>query len=542
VSDASGSGNAAFTVGLVSPPDLDPARLPPIIDAVRGFLAEIKRLLPDTRLGLLFEAANGCGGVIARECSGPDVSLDALPAEPGGEARADAPAPADVLLRRSSLLLAVWDGAPSSAPDDAPDLVFRFLGVPGEQAAAGNRVEVSAAAAELDLTARLVYWVPAPRAVEPGLAGQRPCYVLAAGDDVLDVQHAMPSTLRGALVDLNDYNAEFRRFEAGGAPAHSASLLAAEPALAALSDAPALRLIDTQFVRADTLAGDMQRRSDRLFNVFGITALTMGVAYLVYDKITESKVLLMLYALVLFLSLLTYYFFHAKRWFGKYLSYRALAETLRVRFYLAVAGIDRVRARDLIGLTGISRFPGFGWIGFVLDSIEPAQSAAADPGATRALRDAVVERAWIEDQYRYFARKVASMEKHRFWIGRLKRSVFVVVLLVLSVMFTFGGALHNVDARTGLPFKNVLTFCSGTLAVVLGVWELRQNKMAVQELLWQYRNQLSQFQRARRQLHRTANPGRRQAVLEQLGANSLMEIYLWAIHRYHREHAPPAAP
>ena len=28
----------------------------------------------------------------------------------------------------------------------------------------------------------------------------------------------------------------------------------------------------------------------------------------------------------------------------------------------------------------------------------------------------------------------------------------------------------------------------------------------------------------------------------QLGENSLMEIYLWAIHRYHREHAPPAAP
>jgi hypothetical protein len=26
-----------------------------------------------------------------------------------------------------------------------------------------------------------------------------------------------------------------------------------------------------------------------------------------------------------------------------------------------------------------------------------------------------------------------------------------------------------------------------------------------------------------------------------LGANSLMETYLWAIHRYHREHAPPGA-
>jgi hypothetical protein len=66
--------------------------------------------------------------------------------------------------------------------------------------------------------------------------------------------------------------------------------------------------------------------------------------------------------------------------------------------------------------------------------------------------------------------------------------------------------------------------------------------MAVQELLWQYRNQLRQFQRARIQLQRIASRARRDAILKELGENSLMEIYLWAIHRYHREHAPPAAP
>jgi hypothetical protein len=76
--------------------------------------------------------------------------------------------------------------------------------------------------------------------------------------------------------------------------------------------------------------------------------------------------------------------------------------------------------------------------------------------------------------------------------------------------------------------------------VLLGVWELRQNKMAVQELLWQYRNQLRQFQRARKQLQRTTSRRGRDAIVEQLGENSLMEIYLWAIHRYHREHSPPA--
>ena len=353
----------------------------------------------------------------------------------------------------------------------------------------------------------------------------------------------MPSSLKRRLADLNEYNLEFARLTADARLARGDSLIPDQTAMPAASDAAILQNIDRQFVKADALAGYMQRRSDRLFNGFGIAAFTMGLAYLIYDKITESKLLLMFYIFVLCVNLLLYYFFQTKRWFGKYLSYRALAETLRVRFYLAMAGVDRqLQTRALIELTGIYRFAGFGWISIVLDSIEPVMPAGRQSNEMHAARARLVDRAWIEDQHRYFVRKVASMERHRFWIGRLKSGVFLAALLVLSAMFLLGAALHDIDARTGLPLKNVLTFCSGTLAVVLAVWELRQNKMAVQELLWQYRNQLSQFQRARIQLQRIASRARRDAILRELGENSLMEIYLWAIHRYHREHAPPAAP
>jgi hypothetical protein len=93
----------------------------------------------------------------------------------------------------------------------------------------------------------------------------------------------------------------------------------------------------------------------------------------------------------------------------------------------------------------------------------------------------------------------------------------------------------------GVPVRNILTFSMGALAVLLGVWELHQDKMATRELLWQYRNQLRHFARARVLLARIKTPRRRQAVLAELGKDSLMESYLWAIHRYHREHEPPAA-
>jgi hypothetical protein len=554
--------NSPFIIGLTGHLDLKPAQVPQLVAAVASFLREIKRHLSDTDVRVMLDARHDLGLEIARAGLALDVAVDALIAAtaPVG-AGASSPgnlcfdprvhgieAPeaefADILIRRSSLLLALWDGRPSGAPDDTADQVFRFLGVRGEHSAALDRIELSTLAHDPDLMQRPVYWVPARRSGDDDVdSAAQPCYLVSAGDSVLDVAQSMPSSLKRRLADLNEYNLEFEQLTANERLARSDSLMPDHSAMPAANDAAILENIDRQFVKADALAGYMQRRSDRLFNAFGIAAFTMGLAYLVYDKITESKLLLMFYIFILCVSLVVYYFFQTKRWFGKHLSYRALAETLRVRFYLAMAGVDRqMQPRALIELTGIYRFAGFGWISCVLDSIEPTTPAGRPSNEIYEARARLVDRAWIEDQHRYFVRKVASMERHRFWIGRLRSGVFVAALLVLSAMFMLGAAAHNIDARTGLPLQNVLTFCSGTLAVVLAVWELRQNKMAMQELLWQYRNQLSQFQRARIQLSRIASRARRDALLKELGENSLMEVYLWAIHRYHREHAPPAAP
>jgi hypothetical protein len=560
--------NSAFIIGLTGQQDVTPAQLPSLLEAVVSFLRDLKQQLPDTEVRLVLDARHAASSPIARAALALDISVEALidaassdanamqdllqhpaircvevpAAQSSNQQEPSDPMPADIVNRRSSLLLALWDGRSSSVPNDTAAQVFHFLGVGSEQGTAPNRIEISTVANDLDVTARLVFWVPAPDCIHSATVNrQQPCYLLSAGDNVLEVQNAMPASLRRRLADLNEYNLECDRFTAAGSLVRSSSLMPADPDMLLTHDVATLESIDRQFVKADSLAGYMQLRSERLFNLFGIAAFAMGLAYLIYDKISDSNIVLLFYTVILFISLFVYYLFQTKRWFAKYLSYRALAETLRVRFYLALAGIDRpMHARELTALTGIYRFPGFGWMSFALDSIESTAFETSYAGQDCALRSRVVDQTWIEGQYQYFARKVAAMQSHHFWIGRLKGGVFLVGVIVLSAMFMFGQALNHIDVRTGLPLKNVLTFCSGSLAVVLGVWELRQNKMALQELLWQYRNQLSQFQRARKLLQRTTNPGRRVEILQELGENSLMEIHLWAIHRYHREHAPPS--
>jgi len=446
----------------------------------------------------------------------------------------------DTLIRRSSLLLALWDGRSSQLPGGTADTVLRYLGVRTEDGGQAEGIRFIEAAEEPENTSRLVYWTPALRSgAANGEPARSPCYLAGAGDNVLQVMRAMPERLARQLAELNSYNLEYQRLSGAGRLASPESLMDSLPPRAALPAGVMLEDIDAQYGKADVLAVYYQKRSDRLFDLFAFMAFTMGVAYLIYEKLTESRALLIAYLATLLTSLGLYYVLQGRRWFGKHLTYRALAETLRARFYLRLAGADRrMDAAEVLALSGIEKFRGFSWIGFVLKGIEAADDRV-DPDRDLAAQS--VQQAWIEGQFRYFTRKVAQLEGASRRVSRMRQFLFVAILIVISLLFAFGDQLHRIDMGLGIPLKNILTFSMGFMAVLLGVWELHRDKMATRELLWQYRNQLSHFARAREQLARMSSPRRRNEVLVELGKDSLMESYLWAIHRYHREHEPPAA-
>jgi hypothetical protein len=215
---------------------------------------------------------------------------------------------------------------------------------------------------------------------------------------------------------------------------------------------------------------------------------------------------------------------------------RALAETLRVKFYLRLAHGDQlVDAEEVLSLSSINSFHGFGWIGHVLLGVEaPAAHAEPEPGADLT----AIDQAWIENQRQYFIRKVAKLHQSGVRTKWLKRTLFGVIVGVVFILLLLGSETGE-RLLPGGSLENALTFFMGFVAVTLASWELHQNKMASRELLWQYRNQLKHFTRARAQLARTVAFGRRLEILAELGKDSLMESYLWTIHRFHREHEPP---
>jgi hypothetical protein len=587
VKDAKPSRNTPFVVGVSGHRDLDLDGAPRLKDAVAAFVQELQRRLPNTELHIAVGMAEGADLVVAQVALELGVYVEAIlpmtlteyeanfepegrallhdllahancriaelaartPSASGSGATGTAPVEApysvltDTLIRRSSLLLAVWDGQPSDLPGGTADTVLRYSGVRTEEHGDGDAIAFVDAGAEFEFADHLVYWIPTGRRSRP-LAGaaRPPCFLLGVGDNMLQVQQSMPSQLQAQLAELDNYNRDFDQMAADGRIAPPDSLIDALPADVAGRVRPYLTDVDAQYGKADSLAIYYQRHSDRLFGLFGVMTFTMGLAYLIYEKLTESRIVLLTYLVVLLSSLGLYYFLQGRRWFAKHLTYRALAETMRAKFYLRLAGVDhRVDAGEVLTLSGIDRFRGFGWLSYVLKAIEPFNAGVPIYPAVDSPHPDRVEQAWIESQYQYFSRKVAKLSTSSRRVKLLRNTLFLVILLVIIALFLFGDRMHEQDARLGVSIHNLLTFCMGFLAVLLGVWELHQDKMATHELLWQYRNQLRHFSHARVQLERTSSKSRRDELLVELGKDSLMESFIWTIHRYHREHEPPAA-
>ena len=577
-----------FVVGVSGHRDLRADTLPHLRAAVTAILLELKEHLPDSELRILAGMASGADLLVVQAALDLGVPVDALlpmplehyaadfdagtfallktylahplvrcrelPLAAAGAALGTPSAERDMhyaaltqhLARGCNLLIALWDGESSVLPGGTADTVLRYLGVRTERNKDDERLEFSEAAPNAELSARLVYWIPTARAkndspVYGSSAGAlaAPCFLSGLGDNAVQRLPAMPRRLEVHLRSLNTYNREYHRFRNRwrATPAPD-SLMRALPATVQVDphDVPVLERIDLQYGKADALALHFQRRSDHLFTFFNLVAFAMGLAYLAYEKFMSTRLLLFVYLVILTWSATVYYVLHERRWFAKHLMCRALAETLRVKFYLRLARGDQlVDAEEVLSLSGINRFHGFGWIGHVLIGVEaPPSDGSQGSGAQQG----GVDLAWIENQRQYFVRKVAKLQRSGVRTKWMKRILFGVIIAVVLILLLLGEKARE-HLVLGIPVENALTFLIGLMAVTLASWELHQNKMASRELLWQYRNQLKHFSRASAQLARTLAAGRRLEILVSLGRDSLMESYLWTIHRFHREHEPP---
>lgn len=577
--------SSPLVIGVSGHRDPHPAALAQLSRHVDEFLADLKRRLPDTELRIMTGMAQGADLLVARAASKAGCKVDAvLPmpleqyvedfdAESAAALRAlladpavtctvlSAPPGSDrnaphgggrsvfyanltqVLTAKCNLLLALWDGRTSRLEGGTADTLLRYLGARSHPGHGESGIEFQAAnaAAEAAWGPHFVYWVPTPRGDEAAALSE-PGYLTGIGEDLLAAHgRAMPQPLAQQFNELNTYNREFARLSGKRAFERLDSLLPTLDPIGSRADRESLQRIDAEYGKADALAVYYQRYSDRLFRGFSYTASCMALLFLIYAKLWANSLLLSIYLSILFLSVLVFHRLRSHQWFSKHLVYRVLAETMRIKFFLRASDADRrVSATELINLTGIDQFSGFSWIGNLLKNVEPLDRGQMNAERADRARLQNVHRHWIVGQQEYFRRRVRRLERDYRRLEVLKSGMLYAIATFALVLLLFAVPLHErmLGAITG---HDGVMFLMGLLPVWLGIWELYQNKMAMRELLWQYRNQLGHFTIAEIQLSRDTTADRSQEILAQVGKEALMENYLWTIHRFHREYEPPAA-
>lgn len=436
----------------------------------------------------------------------------------------------DYIIRRSNLLIALWDGQDHGLEGGTSEVVLGYLSGQSE----GKPARIDMDEALVGDCSDVVVWVPVRRLKDREVhLPDRPVALLSnSNGDCYWQNSEIPDHIWTRWAGLDQFAAD--RMSDKGKDRLAYSLIASD-LLSFSADAQAL---DQEFIRTDQLAQSNQSHSDRMFQLFGLLAGAMGLCFLVYAKLMAIKTFLVLYILLFAIGFIGFRISNRYHWLSRHLAYRALAETLRVQFFLILSGAgETYQLRRILKLTSVNRFERLEWLQDAVRCAEPLVYFGHDDG-----RDAIrmVRKEWIEDQAKYFKRKLHALHHQHHRLEIVKTLLLAgSVLGALSLIFFKKTLLHL--EMVGYDGKAWLVFFMGLLPLWVAVWELYQGKMATRELLWQYSNQHRYFAAAAMQVKSTRTAAEGKQVIRDLADKALIEIYLWSVHRYHREHEPPAA-
>ncbi|MCB1684874.1 MAG: hypothetical protein KDI31_10320 [Pseudomonadales bacterium] len=422
------------------------------------------------------------------------------------------------LAAHSHILLAIWDGKPSTSPGGTGHVVkFHQHDVIELIAEGQHRSPIDFTEDESDL----VYHVVCSRR-----EGGPPDTGLAPGDvfwltrDELKPRTLyMPPRYRLVFQRMAEFSADLRR------PADERVFYELLPADALTQCPPGARDIDDLYHRADALARRYQQHFYMALRSTSVFALLAGCCFVLYADLGQDLLIypyIFSLALVLVLSWLDRRF----AWRRRFQDYRVLAEGLRVQFYWSVAGVvmenpsrfshdSFLRRQDLeLGwIRNVMRFAGRR-----ADSVEHETSSEAIE---------LVSRRWVEDQRDYYSTKAQQLVSRSRFTGAIGLISFGVVLAA-GILLAF--AADRMSDGTG----DLLIALMGLFPFVFAVRQNYALRQAERELVAQYQHNRRIFSNAARLLQAASSLAAQQEILRALGEAALEENGQWILRQRRR--------
>jgi hypothetical protein len=558
-------GLVPLTIGVTGHRDLVPSEIPRIEARVRGLFEYLRARFPDRPLQILSPLAEGADRLVARvardlgvrlavplplpqsiymedfvgeashreflDLLGGAAAVYELPTAPGSDPQRWAERAEDrnrqyaaagiFLCAHSHLLLALWDGKPSADLGGTAQVIgFHHHDVmPGYSPSTGlNRQTLVADDSDL------VYHVVVSRDRIDGqpIEGLLPLSASwLTADEAEPRSSELPERFARVFERTSRFNRDVRQFQDRIA-SEGYSLIAAE---AREFITPDMRYIDSLFCAADWLAIYFQQRTLAALRLTHACAFIMGLLFVTYSNVQARGYFMLGFFCCLAGGFAVHLLASRGRWHSQYLEYRALAESLRVQFYWAVAGVTsdvstkfahdnflQKQDSDLAWIPNVMRVAGVGC------DVKPN----LDPRGLEFVLGQWVGADTRGGQLRYFRRKINDYAEHARtldWFGRLI-GVAAMVILVLTLL------VSSADAR------NWLFAILGWALLLFGLRESYSHKTAEKELIKQYQFMYSIFSKAHRRIQAAKDDQERRGVLRILGESALDEHAEWILrHR-----------
>lgn len=179
---------------------------------------------------------------------------------------------------------------------------------------------------------------------------------------------------------------------------------------------PTLQKIDNLFGQADALSIENAQSHERYLKLLAIFGTLITLTFLIYDE-WEMHLLIADVILIITLLVFIYKYTDKHEFHRKYIQYRLLAESLRLQYYLSVAGINKNVSELMPWFVEIGSTY---WIKDLIKKLEIKTDVRKD-----------IKEYWIDDQYNY------HHNAHARLIVKQKRENLITTILIAITVATY---------------------------------------------------------------------------------------------------------
>lgn len=220
----------------------------------------------------------------------------------------------------------------------------------------------------------------------------------------------------------------------------------------AISD-PTLKFIDELYGAVDILSIENAKKHQWVLLILAVTGTLLTMFFLLYDEAELHGLIIACLIMIIFLFAIRKIADNSE-YHRKYIEYRVLAETLRVQFFLSVAGVQR-QVVEIMPWFIKQSLP---WIEAILKTVPKMENPEKNP----------ILNFWILDQKAYHSDALRKSENKKHRDNRT--ATIVLIITIFAYLFTLGFEIYvytqtpgNLDVNA---VRAILKIVVGTMSAI----------------------------------------------------------------------------